>query len=163
MHGNVWPENVKISLEDAKVFVVESDADLTNFGLLSLFFENRILAHIIATTWFQERVYSATSPTEMSCHMVCSSLGSSPTRIIMDLFVDISQFKPVVINATYDARTFSTMGRRINSDNNLEHTVRGSIQKGGATQRQNRGVQLHHIVTVVIIKKGEIVILYYFG
>lgn len=50
MNGNLWPDNFEISLEDAKLFVSETSVDLTNFGPLSLGFENRILAHIVATT-----------------------------------------------------------------------------------------------------------------
>lgn len=50
MHGNLWPDKFEISLEDAKLFVAETGSDLSNFGPLSLGFENRILAHIVATT-----------------------------------------------------------------------------------------------------------------
>lgn len=50
MHGNLWPDNFEISLEDAKLFVSDTGTDLTNFGPLSLGFENRILANIVATT-----------------------------------------------------------------------------------------------------------------
>ncbi|KAG5595056.1 hypothetical protein H5410_036288 [Solanum commersonii] len=50
MHGNLWPENFEISLENAKLFASETGANFTNFGPLSLGFENRILAHIVATT-----------------------------------------------------------------------------------------------------------------
>ncbi|KAH0650272.1 hypothetical protein KY284_030184 [Solanum tuberosum] len=50
MHGNLWPENFEISLENAKLFVSKTGANITNFGPLSLGFENRILAHIVATT-----------------------------------------------------------------------------------------------------------------
>jgi len=49
-HGNLWPDQFEIFLDDAKTFVVEASSDLSNFGPLSLGFENHILAHIVATT-----------------------------------------------------------------------------------------------------------------
>lgn len=49
MNG-VCPEKFEVSLEGQKVTVFEPNADLSNFGPLSLCFEDRILAHIVATT-----------------------------------------------------------------------------------------------------------------
>lgn len=46
MHGNIWPNNFETSLDTSKSFV----SDLTSFGSFSLGFDNRILAHIVATT-----------------------------------------------------------------------------------------------------------------
>lgn len=50
MYGNLWTENFETSLDNAKLFVSKSGGNLTNFGPLSLGFEDRILAHIVATT-----------------------------------------------------------------------------------------------------------------
>ncbi|KAL3365243.1 hypothetical protein AABB24_010416 [Solanum stoloniferum] len=135
MHGNIWPENFEIFLEDAKVFVAQSDADFTNFGPLSLCFENRILAHIISTTlvprkgslinisnrcvfslknlcinWallFREYMFESSEDNNSSANL---SYGLLISRIIIDSLVDLSQFKHVFIDVTYDTRTFSTMG-----------------------------------------------------
>ena len=45
-----WPNDFEVSLEGEKHVVAEPDYDIFDFGPLSLCFENRILAHIIATT-----------------------------------------------------------------------------------------------------------------
>ncbi|KAH0686089.1 hypothetical protein KY284_016642 [Solanum tuberosum] len=49
MNG-VCPDDFEVSLEGAKRTVVELDSDLPVVGPLSLCFEHRILAHIVATT-----------------------------------------------------------------------------------------------------------------
>uniref|UniRef100_M1DN64 Uncharacterized protein n=1 Tax=Solanum tuberosum TaxID=4113 RepID=M1DN64_SOLTU len=45
----VWPDDFEMSLKGAKIAVDEHGAHLSYFGPLSLCFEHRILAHIIAT------------------------------------------------------------------------------------------------------------------
>ncbi|KAG5577083.1 hypothetical protein H5410_057217 [Solanum commersonii] len=49
MNG-IWLDDFEVTLEGSKIVVVEPGADLSNFGPLSLCFEHRIIAHIIATT-----------------------------------------------------------------------------------------------------------------
>lgn len=49
MNG-ICPGDFEVSLEVDKAVVVEPGLDLSDLGLLSLCFENRILAHIISTT-----------------------------------------------------------------------------------------------------------------
>lgn len=46
MNGN-WPDNFKVSLDEAKAFISEETPD---FGPLYLCFEHHILEHIVATT-----------------------------------------------------------------------------------------------------------------
>ncbi|KAH0705850.1 hypothetical protein KY285_010379 [Solanum tuberosum] len=48
--NEIWPDDFEVSLEGAKRAIAEPDSDLSNFGPLSLFFEHRILAHIVATS-----------------------------------------------------------------------------------------------------------------
>lgn len=45
-----WPEYFEVSLEEAREFILEDHFKSPNFGPFSIFFEHRILAHIIATT-----------------------------------------------------------------------------------------------------------------
>lgn len=70
----VWPEDFEVTLAAAKVAVAEPGADFPNFGPLSLFFENRILAHMVATTLIPIKgslssilteMYSFCTPTEV--------------------------------------------------------------------------------------------------
>ncbi|KAH0715178.1 hypothetical protein KY284_008083 [Solanum tuberosum] len=49
MNG-VCLDDFEVTLEGSKIVVVEPGADLSNFGPLSLCFEHRIIADIIATT-----------------------------------------------------------------------------------------------------------------
>ncbi|KAG5595789.1 hypothetical protein H5410_037021 [Solanum commersonii] len=139
MHGNLWPKNFENSLESAKLFVSETGANITNFGPLSLAFENHILAHIVATTliprkgslsnisnrdvyvvycmlkklrinwalWFREYMVESLEDTNSSSSMPYGLLIS---RIIVDSLVDLSPFRPSLIDTTYDTRTFSSMG-----------------------------------------------------
>ncbi|KAG5589349.1 hypothetical protein H5410_039863 [Solanum commersonii] len=139
MHGNLWPKNFEISLENAILFVSETGANITNFGPLSLGFENCILAHIVATTliprkgslrnisnkdvyvvycllkklrinwalWFCEYMVESLKDTNSSSSMPYGLLIS---RIIVDSLVDLSPFRPSLIDTTYDTRTFSSMG-----------------------------------------------------
>ncbi|KAH0669987.1 hypothetical protein KY285_024140 [Solanum tuberosum] len=48
--NDYWPDDFKVTLEGAKTVVDEIGANLSDFGPLSLYFEHRILSHIIATT-----------------------------------------------------------------------------------------------------------------
>lgn len=50
MYGNVWPNQFETSLEDVRVFFVETGVSTSQFGPLSLGFENRIIAYVVATT-----------------------------------------------------------------------------------------------------------------
>lgn len=55
MNGT-WPEDFEVSLDEAKVVVVEPGSNLSDFGPSTLYFESRILAHIIATTLISRKV-----------------------------------------------------------------------------------------------------------
>lgn len=138
MNG-IWPKEFKVSLEPAKAAVAEPNADLSDFGYLSLCFENHILAHIIATTLVPRKVslssilnrdvfvlycllkkYQINWVVRIREYMLESADDPNSTasltygllisRIIVDSLVDLSKFKPVEIAATYDIRTFSSMG-----------------------------------------------------
>ncbi|KAG5608959.1 hypothetical protein H5410_020240 [Solanum commersonii] len=138
MNG-VWPENFEVSFEAAKVAVAEPNTDLSNFGPLSLCFENRIIAHIVATTlvprkgsfsnistrdvfilyclvkkyriswaaWIREYMLESVEDSNPSASLPYGLLVS---RIIVNSLVDLSNYKPVEVNATYDTNTFSSMG-----------------------------------------------------
>ncbi|KAG5611897.1 hypothetical protein H5410_023178 [Solanum commersonii] len=138
MNG-VWPENFEVSFGAAKAAVVEPNTDLSNFGPLSLCFENRIIAHIVATTlvprkgslsnistrdvfilyclvkkyrinwaaWIREYMLKSVEDSNPSASLPYGLLVS---RIIVDSLVDLSNYKPVEVNATYDTKTFSSMG-----------------------------------------------------
>jgi len=138
MNG-VWPHDFEVSLEGAKLVVGELGANLTDFGPLSLFFEHRILAHIIATTllprkrclssisnrdvfvlycllkkyrinwvlWIKEYTWESSEESNPSNSLPYGLLIS---RILVDRLVDLSMFKPIEISATYDSRTFSSIG-----------------------------------------------------
>ncbi|KAH0745873.1 hypothetical protein KY285_007530 [Solanum tuberosum] len=87
MHGNLWPDNFEISLEDAKLLVSDTGADLTNFGSRSLGFENRILAHIVATTLIPRK--GSQSNISNRDHGICSDVqqradAPKATRISAD-------------------------------------------------------------------------------
>ncbi|KAK4728754.1 hypothetical protein R3W88_021742 [Solanum pinnatisectum] len=119
MHGNLWPENFEISLENVKLFVSKTSADITNFGPLSLGFENHIFAHIVATTLIRKGSLSNISNRDVYvvyCLLENTKSSSSLpyglliSRIIVDSLVDLSPFRPSLIDATYDTRTFSSMG-----------------------------------------------------
>ncbi|KAH0669715.1 hypothetical protein KY285_023874 [Solanum tuberosum] len=137
--NDVWPHDFEVSLEGAKLVVAELGANLTDFGPLSLFFEHRILAHIIATTllprkrclssisnrdvfvlycllkkyrinwvlWIKEYTWESSEESNPSNGLPYGLLIS---RILVDRLVDLSMFKPIEISATYDSRTFSSMG-----------------------------------------------------
>uniref|UniRef100_M1DWF5 Ulp1 protease family, C-terminal catalytic domain containing protein n=1 Tax=Solanum tuberosum TaxID=4113 RepID=M1DWF5_SOLTU len=45
-----WPDDFEVTLKGTKSAVAENGSNLSDFGPLSLCFEHRILAHIIATT-----------------------------------------------------------------------------------------------------------------
>jgi len=138
MNGT-WPDGFEVSLEGAKSAVAEPDSHIFDFGPLSLCFENRILAHIVATTliprkgslsnistrdvfvlycllrkyrinwaeWFKEYMWESAKDTNASASLPYGLLIS---RILVDRIVDLSMFTPIVINATYDSYTFSSMG-----------------------------------------------------
>uniref|UniRef100_M0ZUX8 Uncharacterized protein n=1 Tax=Solanum tuberosum TaxID=4113 RepID=M0ZUX8_SOLTU len=138
MNG-IWPDDFEVSLEGAKRAVDEPDSDLSDFGPLPLCFEHRILAHIVATSliprkgslsnistrdvfilycllrkyrinwaeWFKEYMWESVEDPNPSSSLPYGLLIS---RILVDRLVDLSMFTPVVINATYDSRTFSSMG-----------------------------------------------------
>ncbi|KAH0639643.1 hypothetical protein KY285_036229 [Solanum tuberosum] len=138
MNG-IWPDDFEVSLEGSKRAVVEPDSDLSDFGRLSLCFEHRILTHIVATSliprkgylsnistrdvfilycllrkyhinwveWFKEYMWESVEDPNPSANLPYRLLIS---RILVDCLVDISMFTPIVINATYDSRTFSSRG-----------------------------------------------------
>ncbi|KAH0665500.1 hypothetical protein KY290_027732 [Solanum tuberosum] len=139
MHGNLWPDQFKISLEDAKIFIAETGSDISNFGPLSLGFENRILAHIVATTLVPRKgslsnisnrdifiLYCLLKKIHINWalwfreYMIESVEDNNPSaslpyglliyHIIVDSLVDLSKCMPALINATYETGTFSSMG-----------------------------------------------------
>ncbi|KAH0652789.1 hypothetical protein KY289_030467 [Solanum tuberosum] len=135
----VCPDDFEISLEGATRAVVEPNSDLSDFGPLSLCFEHRLLAHIVATTliprkvslssistrdmfilycllkkyrinwalWFKEYMLECVEDTNVTASLPYGLLIS---RIFVDRLVDLSMFTHVVVNATYDSHTFSSMG-----------------------------------------------------
>lgn len=48
--NRTWPDDFAVSLEATKASIAKDKLDLSDFGPLSLFFTNRILGHITATT-----------------------------------------------------------------------------------------------------------------
>ncbi|KAH0720474.1 hypothetical protein KY284_005504 [Solanum tuberosum] len=83
MHGNVWPDQFEISLEDAKIFVAETGSDLSNF----------------------------------------------------DSLVDLSKYMSVLVDATYDTRTFSSMRYVLVND---KWYKKESVQSRGDTPKATR-------------------------
>src|SRR5688572_5746731 len=110
-----------------------------NFGPLSLCFENRILAQIVATTLIPRKGSLSNISTRdvfvLYClvkklrinwavwirnYMLESVEDSNPSaslpygllvsRILVDSLVDLSNYKPIEISATYDTKTFASMG-----------------------------------------------------
>ena len=55
MLGNVWPDQIETSLEDANVFPAKTQADVSHFCPLSLGFENRISPIFWLPLCFHER------------------------------------------------------------------------------------------------------------
>ncbi|KAH0693504.1 hypothetical protein KY285_020601 [Solanum tuberosum] len=138
MNGS-WPKDFEVTLKGAKTAVAEPGANLSNFGPLSLCFEHHILAHIIATTffprkgslnnisnrdvfvlyyllkkyrinwvaWFKEYMWESSEESNPSATLPYGLLIS---QILVDKMVDLSMFTSIVINATYDSHTFSSMG-----------------------------------------------------
>uniref|UniRef100_M1DUH3 Uncharacterized protein n=1 Tax=Solanum tuberosum TaxID=4113 RepID=M1DUH3_SOLTU len=138
MNG-VWPFDFEVSVECAKMAVAKPDSDISDFGPLSLCFEKHILAHIVATailpwkrllsnittrdvfvlyyflkkykinwaTWFKEYMLESANDPSGTASLPDGLLIS---RILFDRLVDLSSFKPLEIIATYDTRTFSSMG-----------------------------------------------------
>ncbi|KAH0650519.1 hypothetical protein KY284_030431 [Solanum tuberosum] len=138
MNGT-WHDGFEVSLEGAKRAVAELDSDISHFGALSLCFENHILEHIVDTTliprkgslsnvstrdvfvlycllrkyrinwaeWFKEYMWESAEDTNASASL---SYGLLISWILVDRLVDLSMFTPIVINATYESRTFCSMG-----------------------------------------------------
>ncbi|KAH0650390.1 hypothetical protein KY284_030302 [Solanum tuberosum] len=135
----VCPDDFEISLEGATRAVVEPNSDLSDFGPLSLCYEHRILAHIVATTLISRKVSLSSISTRDVFILYCllkkycinwalwlkecmlesvedtNATASLPhglliSHIFVDRLVDLSMFTHVVVNATYDSRTFSSMG-----------------------------------------------------
>ncbi|KAH0755142.1 hypothetical protein KY290_025412 [Solanum tuberosum] len=134
-----WPDDFEVTLEGAKTAVVETGANLSDFGPLSLCFEHCILAYSIATTllprkgslsnisnrdvfvlycllkkyrinwvaWFKEYMWESVEESNPSVSLPYELLIP---RMVVDRLVDLSMFKPIEINATYDSRTFYNMG-----------------------------------------------------
>ncbi|KAH0712180.1 hypothetical protein KY289_008139 [Solanum tuberosum] len=137
--NRIWLDEFEVSLEGAKRAVAKPDSDLSDFGPLSLYFEHRILAHIVAISliprkgylsnifthdefvlycllrkyrinwaeWLKEYMWESVEDPHPSANLPYGLLIS---RIIVDRLLDLSMFTPVCINATYDSRTFSSMG-----------------------------------------------------
>ena len=55
MNGT-WTDNFEFSLDGEKRVVVKPDTHISNFGPLSVCFENHILAHILATMFIPKKV-----------------------------------------------------------------------------------------------------------
>ncbi|KAG5611022.1 hypothetical protein H5410_022303 [Solanum commersonii] len=114
---SAWPDDFEVSLEGAKRVVAKPDSDLFDFGTLSLCFEHCLLAHIVATTLISRKGSLSSISTHVEDPNASASLsyGLLILRILVDHFVDLSMFTPIVINSTYDSRTFSSMGTMMNS------------------------------------------------
>ncbi|KAG5577878.1 hypothetical protein H5410_058012 [Solanum commersonii] len=138
MYGNLCPDQFEVSPEEAKIFVVETGSDVSNFGPLSLGFKNCILAHVVATTlvprkgslsnisnrdifvlycllkkihinwalWFREYMIENVEDNNSSTSL---PYGLLIFRIIIEPLVDLCKYRPTLIDATYDTRTFSSM------------------------------------------------------
>ncbi|KAG5596210.1 hypothetical protein H5410_037442 [Solanum commersonii] len=107
------PEDFEVTLEGAKTAMAELDAQLSEFGHLSLCFEHHILAHIIATTLLPKKGslsnISNRDVTEESNPSASLPYGLLISRILVDRLIDLSMFTYNEISATYDSRTFSNM------------------------------------------------------
>lgn len=133
-----WPDDFEVSLEEAKVAIAEPDFDSLDFGPFSLYFENRILAHIIATSLIPRKV-SLSSISKRDVFVLYCLLkkyridwaswfheyivesveyknpntsvpyGLVISRIIMASMVDLLDYKPVEISSTYDKCAFGSM------------------------------------------------------
>lgn len=115
MNG-VWPTDFEISVEGAKIAVAKPNSDISEFGPLSLCFENCILAHIVSTTliprkgsldnitthyWLLKKykIHSASwfkdymlETAEDPCGTSSLPYGLLISRIVIDRFVDLSSF-----------------------------------------------------------------------
>lgn len=118
--------------------MVVPDFDISDFGPLSLCFEQRILDHIAATTLLPQKVSLSNITTRDVFVLYCllenyrvnwaswfkeymfksatnpngtASLlyGLLISRILIDRLVDLYDSKPLEIVSTYDNRTFSNM------------------------------------------------------
>lgn len=134
-----WPDDFEVTLDEAKIFVAESESDLSDFGPSTICFENRILAHIIASTllprkgslsnitnrdvfvlycllkkykinWVEWiRTYMIESAAESGTH-ASLPYGLIISRILIGLDIDLFDYKSLEVSATYNIRTFATMG-----------------------------------------------------
>ncbi|KAK4713827.1 hypothetical protein R3W88_019734 [Solanum pinnatisectum] len=134
-----WLEDFEVTLEGVKTTVAKPGAQLSEFGPLSLCFEHRILAHIIATTLLPRKGSMSNISNRDVFVLYCllkkyrinwtnwfkefmwekaeefnpsASLpyGLLISRILVDRLIDLSMFKHIEISATYDSHTFFSMG-----------------------------------------------------
>ncbi|KAH0746129.1 hypothetical protein KY285_007786 [Solanum tuberosum] len=122
--NRIWLDEFEVSLEGAKRAVAKPDSDLSDFGPLSLYFEHRILAHIVAISLIPRKGYLSNIFTHDEFVLYCllrkyrinwaewlkeymwesvedphpsASLpyGLLISRIIVDRLLDLSMFTPV--------------------------------------------------------------------
>ncbi|MCD7472806.1 hypothetical protein HAX54_014172 [Datura stramonium] len=132
-------ENFEVSLDEAKSFIADDGTLLAYFGPDTIYFENRIIAHIVATTLPPKKSSLSTLSTRDVFVVYCllrklninwlewilgfilescqypggnTSLpyGMIVTRIIKAMGVDVSSFPVNEISSTYNDRAFSSMG-----------------------------------------------------
>ncbi|KAH0712803.1 hypothetical protein KY290_008378 [Solanum tuberosum] len=178
MPRNLCPDQFEVSPEEAKIFVAETGSDVSDFGPLSLGFENRILAHVVATTlvprkgslsnisngdifvlycllkkihinwalWFREYMIKSV---EDNNSFTSLPYGLLISRIIVESLVDLSKYRPTLIDATYDTRIFSSMGYVLVND---KWYKKESVQSRADTPR---AIRISADFSALLLKEAE--------
>ncbi|KAG5592111.1 hypothetical protein H5410_042625 [Solanum commersonii] len=110
MNGT-WSEDFEVSLDEAKVVVAEPGSNLSDFGPSTLYFESRILAHIIATTLIPRKVALNSLSSRDVIVLYCLL-----KRILEASLVDLSDYTPVEVSSTYNACAVGNMGYVLTDD-----------------------------------------------
>lgn len=133
--NGVWPVEFVVSLEASKSAVAKPNADLSDFSPLSMCFRNHIIATTLASqkgslscisnrdvfvlsyllkkyrinwvVWIYEYVLESGEDPNPTASLPYNLLISG---IIVDFLVDLSKYRSVEVDATYDSRNFASMG-----------------------------------------------------
>ncbi|KAG5595927.1 hypothetical protein H5410_037159 [Solanum commersonii] len=105
--NETWPDDFAVSLE--AITLIPRKGSLSSISTRDVFVLYCLLKkyRINWEVWFKEYMLESVEDPNASANLPYGLLVS---RILVNHLVDLSMFTHVVINATYDSRTFSSMG-----------------------------------------------------